>query len=122
MSNSIIMNKLIISPHVLIIILHKGKGLQYDIKFCFEEFLEISNYVYYNNVCPKKYELIGIVTHFGPSSIDGHCIAFCKSYKNNKWYKYNDALVAPSNFREAQSAGTPCILFYSSKRLLHKPF
>ena len=121
MSNSINMTKLIISPNVLVINLNRGKGLQFDIKFIFEEYLDISNFVYYNNRCPTKYELIGIVTHFGPSSMDGHFIAFCKSFKNNKWYKYNDALVDPSNFREAQSTGVPYILFYSSERL-QNPF
>jgi ubiquitin C-terminal hydrolase len=116
MSNSLNMSKLIISPHVLVINLNRGKGLQFDIKFSFEENLDITNYVYYSSQCPTKYQLVGIVVHFGPSSIDGHFIAFCKSYKDNKWYKYNDATVTQSDFNEVQITGVPYILFYSSEK------
>ena len=116
MSNSVNVNKLIISPNVLIINLNRGRGLQFNININFEEYLDISNFVFYNKGCPTYYQLIGIVTHFGPSSMDGHFIAFCKSFKNNKWYKYNDGLVTPSNFSEARSTGIPYILFYSSEK------
>ena len=113
-SNSINWTKLIISPRILVINLNRGTGLQYDIKLYFEQYLNISNFVYYNNQCPTFYELIGIVTHFGRSSMSGHFIAFCKSFKDLKWYKYNDAQVVSSSFEEAKNTGVPYILFYSS--------
>ena len=112
LSNSRNITKLIICPNVLVINLNRGKGLQYDVKLIFEEYLNIRNFVYYEK-SPSFYELIGIVTHFGPSGMSGHFIAFCKSYLNNKWYKYNDSIVTLSSFEEARNTGVPYILFYS---------
>ena len=43
----------------------------------------------------------------------GHFIAFCKSFVDQKWYKYNDAMVNNSSFQEASTTGVPYILFYS---------
>ena len=112
MTNSINKVKLIICPNILVINLNRGKGLQFDVKLYFEEYLNIKNYVYYAK-SPSFYELIGIVTHFGPSSMSGHFIAFCKSYFDNKWYKYNDSTVTESSFEAARNTGVPYILFYS---------
>ena len=82
--------------------------------FEFDEYLDISDFIYYKqgNV---KYKLIGVVTHFGPSGESGHFIAFCKSFVDNNWYKYNDAIVTLSSFKEAQSTGVPYILFYAAE-------
>ena len=112
MSNSINKSKLIVCPNVLVINLNRGKGLQYDIKIKFEEYLDIKEFIY-NDKSPSYYELVGIVTHFGPSSMGGHFIAFCKSFMDQNWYKYNDALVNISSFQEASTTGVPYILFYS---------
>ena len=112
MTNSCNSSKLIIAPNVLVINLNRGKGLQFDVKLTFQEYLNIKNFVYYNN-SPNYYELIGIVTHFGPSNMGGHFIAFCKSFVDHNWYKYNDAQVTNSSFSEASTVGVPYILFYS---------
>ena len=112
MANSCNVSKIIISPNVLVINLNRGKGLQFNVKLNFQEYLDIRNFVYYKN-SPNYYELIGIVTHFGPSSMGGHFIAFCKSFVDFKWYKYNDAQVNISSFSEASTTGVPYILFYS---------
>ena len=45
--------------------------------------------------------------------MSGRFIAFCKSFVDGKWYKYNDAIVSPSSFNEAKNTGVPYILFYS---------
>jgi ubiquitin carboxyl-terminal hydrolase 8 len=102
MSNSINKSKLIVCPNVLVINLNRGKGLQFDIKIKFEEYLDIKEFIY-NDKSPSYYELVGIVTHFGPSSMGGHFIAFCKSFMDQNWYKYNDALVNISSFQEAST-------------------
>lgn len=107
--------RLIICPNVLVINLNRGKGLQFDVKLNFGEYLNIQEFIYYKNDSPTYYELTGIVTHFGPSSMSGHFIAFCKSFVDHQWYKYNDAQVDLSSFREANSTGIPYILFYSKK-------
>ena len=100
-------------PKIIVINLNRGHGLEFDIKLNFDEYIDISNYVYYKDNSPTYYELIGIVTHFGPSSMSGHFIAFCKSFGNQQWYKYNDAIVDPCTFEEAKNTGVPYILFYS---------
>ena len=113
MSNSNNKTELIIGPNVLVINLNRGKGLEFNVKINFEEYLDIKNFIYYKDKSPSFYELIGIVTHFGPSSMSGHFIAFCKSFIDNQWYKYNDTQVNLSSFQEARSTGVPYILFYS---------
>ena len=113
MVDNVNITKLLYGPKILIINLNRGKGLEFDVKINFPEYIDITNYVYYKDNMPTFYELIGIVTHFGPSSMGGHFIAFCKSFGDQKWYKYNDAMVDPSSFEEAKNTGVPYILFYS---------
>ena len=99
---------------MLIINLNRGKGLQFNIKIFCDENLDISDFIYkqQGNV---KYKLIGVVTRFGPSGENGHFIAFCKSFVDRKWYKYNDALVTSSSFNDAKNTGVPYILFYAAQ-------
>ena len=112
MANAISQTKIIISPNVLIINLNRGRGLLYDIKIIFEEFLKLRNYIYYDE-SPHYYELIGVVSHLGGSDMSGHFIAFCKNSENLKWYKYNDSIVTESSFQEVISFGVPYVLFYN---------
>ena len=115
MSNSINNSQLIICPKVLVINLNRGKGLQFNIKIKLDQYLDLKNFINKKSVkkSPSYYELIGIVTHFGPSNMGGHFIAFCKSFKDQNWYKYNDTQVNISSFEEAKTLGDPYILFYS---------
>ena len=105
--------KILYCPKILVINFNRGKGLEFDVKINFPEYIDIIKYVYYKDNSPTFYELFGIVTHFGPSSMGGHFIAFCKSFGNQQWYKYNDEIVDPSSFEEAKNTGVPYILFYS---------
>ena len=116
-SDSINYSKLIACPNVLVINLNRGKGLQFDIKIDFEEVLDVKNFLMeQSDKIPSVYKIFGIVTHFGPSSMAGHFIAFCKSFVDGKWYKCNDSIVSPSSFHEARNTGVPYILFYSGSR------
>ena len=113
MVDNINTTKLLYAPKIIVINLNRGQGLQFKIKINFPEYLDISNFVQFNQNSPTYYELIGIVTHFGPSGMSGHFIAFCKSFGDQQWYKYNDALVSLRSFEEAKNTGVPYILFYS---------
>ena len=113
MSNSINQTKIIISPNILIINLNRGRGLMYDIKLQFLEYLEIKKYIFYS-ASPHYYELVGVVSHLGGSDMSGHFIAFCKNSENCKWYKFNDAIVTESNIQEVLNFGVPYVLFYNS--------
>ena len=106
-----------ILPNIIIIILNRGEGLQYDVKIDFEENLDLKNYVEYFKE-DSFYELIGVVTHYGESGASGHFIARCKSPINGLWYLYNDAIIqkleyfTKENFLEAN----PYILFYKKTK------
>ena len=39
-----------------------------------------------------QYELVGVITNIGMNSTSGRFIAYCKSYWDNKWYKYADVI------------------------------
>ena len=101
------------APKILILLLNRGTGIQFKVKLEFTEILDISNYVSQkgNGV---KYQLIGVITHFGPSGQSGHFIAHCKSPINNEWYTYNDSIVSKiENFQKnVIDLGMPYLLFY----------
>ena len=104
---------LVYAPNVLIILLNRGKGKQFDIKLNFKEDLDITNYIEMPN-SGSLYKLIGVITHLGESSMSGHFIAFCKDPFDNKWYKFNDAIVTPViDFKkEVIDFGMPYLLFF----------
>ena len=114
MANSVNSSFLIVGPKLLVINLNRGKGLQFNIKLDFDEYINISDFIYFKST-PTRYKLIGVVTHFGPSGMSGHFIAFCNSFMDNKWYRYNDSLVTPSSFQDAKNTGVPYILFYQAQ-------
>ena len=102
-------NRIFSSPHVLILILNRGKANQFECDVDFDETLDIKDYVE-SKQCPTKYNLIGVISHFGESSMSGHFIADCKHF-DNKWYCFNDGIVNGPSGRYSKK-GTPYILFY----------
>ena len=100
------------APNVLIIILNRGRGNSFDCDVEFPIDLNLNDYISNPN-SPKSYELIGVISHLGESSMEGHFIAYCKHFDNN-WYIFNDSIVK----QEAQNGvynGVPYILFYKNK-------
>ena len=117
-SNATSSNKLYTCPEVLTIILNRGKGLEFEVEFSFPMTISIEKYVT-DKTCDPNYELIGVLTHHGPSGMAGHFVAYCKSPVNSQWYFYNDATVTQcsSNVEsEMQSKGIPYILFYQRRK------
>ena len=106
-------------PEVLTIILNRGKGLEFDVNFSFPMNLTLDKYVQDKSFDPN-YELIGVLTHYGPSGMAGHFVAYCKSPVDGQWFFYNDAEVTPCNSNvenEMQSNGIPYILFYQRRKI-----
>ena len=104
------------APEILIIVLNRGKGIEFKVKMEFTEILDLSQYVIRKETgC--FYNLIGVVTHMGESGASGHFIACCKSPINGKWYNYNDDLVTEVlNFKQdVIDYAMPYILFYQKK-------
>ena len=112
-SNAYSYNKINTCPEVLTIILNRGKGLEFDVEFRFPMKINIEKYVIEKN-CDTNYELIGVITHLGPSNMGGHFIAYCKSPNDYKWYCYNDAQVNECTNVESEinSRGIPYVLYY----------
>ena len=101
------------SPEILVLILNRGKGIEFKVKCEFVLQLNLYEYVEMKNT-GFMYELIGVVTHMGESGSSGHFIAYCKNPIDNLWYQYNDDLVFPvTNFvNEVVNYAMPYILFY----------
>ena len=104
-----------LSP-ILIIILNRGKGNQFDCDVNFPDYLNFQQNVI-NPSINVSYKLIGVVTHFGTSDMGGHFIAYCKHRVLNEWYCYNDAAVSKlSDPKNEYKNGVPYILFYESEQ------
>ena len=103
-------------PEILIIILNRGQGIQYKVKLNFNEDLNLYNYIDFKET-GTQYDLFGVITHIGESSMSGHFIAYCKDLWDNTWYKYNDAIVDKvKNFKgEVVDFAMPYVLFYKKK-------
>ena len=100
-------------PNIIIIIINRGKGIEYNINLSFDENIELKQYVeFLNDEC--MYELFGVVTHYGDSSQSGHFVARCISPLDGMWYLYNDSIVQKIGYfnKEEFYAGHPYILFY----------
>jgi len=112
--DSIYRSKIFISPTVLVIIFNRGRGNIYDVKLDFSETIDITQFVEKKDSPQLIYNLYGTITLIGQSGPNAHFIASCKSPIDNKWYRYNDALVTPiTNLqKEVIEFGTPYILFY----------
>ena len=102
-------------PNYLIIILNRGRGNVFNCHVQIPEIFDSSQYVELKND-NNVYELSGIVSHFGESSMEGHFIAFCKHNIDGKWRCYNDSIVTESN-KDYLNKGTPYILFYKKMNI-----
>ena len=118
MADAVMINYIYTSPEVFTIILNRGKGLEFNVDFHFDHFINIDNYVIDKSQGKYNlYELICILCHYGPSGMSGHFIAFCKSPIDKIWYCYNDANVTkcegePDISKLGNIEGIPYVLYY----------
>jgi ubiquitin C-terminal hydrolase len=112
MRNAKMFNEIIKAPNVLIIILNRGKGNTFECDVDFPSSLDLSKYIKEPSSI-KQYELMGVISHLGRSSMEGHFIAYCRHF-DFSWYLFNDSIVKQiggvSDFK-----GIPYILFYQNK-------
>ena len=104
---------LVAGPEILILLLNRGKGIEFDVKIDFYEEINLYNYIEYTNT-GFKYKLIGVISHIGESGMGGHFIAYCKDPITGLWNKYNDAIVTKvEDFQnEVINFAMPYLLFY----------
>ena len=102
------------APKYLIINLHRGKNAVYQCRIYFPETLKLFKYVINTNG-NTEYELYAVISHIGPSSMEGHFVAYCRNRMDDKWYCYNDAFVNECTKAQEYYKGMPYILFYRAK-------
>ena len=124
--NAEMYNKIFKIPKVLIIILNRGKGIEFNVPFTYpikfelsEPFIDFENNPnFISNLNSKiEYELISVITHMGESNMSGHFVACAKSPVDKQWYLYNDPIVTkcddPLNiFGKESTSSIPYVLFY----------
>ena len=113
MRNAKMFNEIIKAPNVLIIILNRGKGNTFDCDVDYPSSLDLSKYIKEPSSI-KQYELIGVISHLGKSSMEGHFIAYCRHF-DFSWYLFNDSIVKQVG-GESDFKGIPYILFYQNKQ------
>ena len=103
-------------PEILILLLNRGKGKEFDVKIDFYEEINLFNYIEYNGT-GYKYKLIGVISHIGESGMGGHFIAYCRDPIKNEWNKFNDAIVTKVvDFQnEVINFAMPYLLFYQKE-------
>ena len=103
-------------PEILIIILNRGKGIEFNVKINFYLELNLNNYIELQNT-GTQYELFGVITHIDERGFGGHFIAYCKNFWINQWLKFNDAIVTiVDDFKsEVLDLAMPYVLFYRKK-------
>ena len=114
MCDGISENIIFSTPYILILILNRGKGNEFDCDVEFNETINIRKYVESHD-CPLDYNLIGVISHLGESNMSGHFIADCKHF-DGKWYRFNDGIVSGPNDHYSQR-GIPYVLFYQYNRI-----
>ena len=102
------------APKYLIINLNRGKNAVYQCRIYFPETLKLFKYVINTNG-NTEYELYAVISHIGPSSMEGHFVAYCRNRMDDKWYCYNDAFVNECKKAQEYYNGMPYILFYRAK-------
>ena len=117
--NSQMCTFLAFGPEILIIILNRGQGIQYEVKINFVEELNLYNFIEFKDT-GVNYQLIGVITHLGVSDMSGHFIAYCKNPISNSWYQFNDSVVNEVNYynfkAEVIDYAMPYLLFYQRKK------
>ena len=114
LSDVMYVNKIFSSPKYLILIMKREKNNVFKIKLDFSEMLDLTQFVIQKDMPQIIYNLYGVITHLGKSGPNAQFVAACRSPIDNKWYRYNDAIVTPITDynKEVYNFGTPYILFY----------
>ena len=114
LANTSYTTKIFSTPKILILILNRGKGNEFNIKINFDKIISIGKYVEQKEKEELNYELYGVLTHLGTSDMSGHFVSFCYSIIDKIWYKFNDAFVDPVyDFqKDIHDFEDPYILFY----------
>ena len=118
LNNAAYITKLFTVPKTLILLLNRGKGIEFKVKLEFTEYLD--QYTIDKNLDPSvKWiykRLSSVVTHLGESGDGGHFVAHTISQTNGLRYLFNDAIVSKDEDfkKEVIDFGMPYLLFYTN--------
>ena len=102
-------------PNVLIIILDRGKFDIFNVNLNYTEYIDITQFVLLKNG-KVTLKLFGVILYLYGGNRK-HCMSYCKSPIDNKWYRYNDSIVNEvKNFQEFNQFGCPYILFFKKEK------
>ena len=104
--------KISFAPVIMIIFINRLKKVDLEMKFEFDEYLDIHQFIDFKGI-GFSYKLIGVIVSLDEQGEDKHFITFCRSPIDQKWYKYDDmkvTLVSDSNEEVLKS--NPSILIY----------
>ena len=95
-------------PEILIILLNRGLGNEFNFHINFYENLNLSYFIEFKNT-GSLYKLIGVI-----SFVDNNMLAFCNDPIYNFWHKYKDETVKEvKDFKkEVIDEGIPFLLLY----------
>ena len=111
--DAVIRYEIVKAPNVLILIINRGRGNYFKCDLDFPPSFNLNQYKSNNNNGYDFYDLIGVISHLGESSMEGHFIAYCKHFDDN-WYIFNDSIVKQYDPNKKFS-GIPYILFYKRR-------
>jgi ubiquitin carboxyl-terminal hydrolase 2/21 len=106
-------------PEILILVLSRGYHNKFKCEIEFNETLNMNEYFEPINEIEKKkntkYKLIGATFAYDwTSEGTGHTIAFCKTYKQNNYYVFNDKYARKTDINEINGK-LPYLLFYEKQ-------
>jgi ubiquitin C-terminal hydrolase len=106
-------------PEILIFVMSRGKNANFKCKINFPIEIDMSDF--YEPINTKyrtyntKYDLICATLAIDWYKGSGHTFAFCKTYKNNEYYLFNDSRVWKTDFSKIKDK-IPYILFYEKRK------
>ena len=121
-----IINSICSLPKIFVFILSRGYKNEFKCKINFKENLDMNNYYEPIDINKKdkntKYKLIcATFAYDWVKKGTGHTVAFCKSYKKNKfspimpeYYLFNDSRAFPTTIKEIEGK-IPYLLFYEKQ-------
>ena len=110
----VVQTNLITCPEKLILLLFRGKWIEFDNKIIFDENLDLTNYIEYG----YKYKLMGVISRLGEIAKGDHFIAYCKDPITKKWYKYNDSKYLKWKILKKKLLIFQCLIYYFMKKLI----
>ena len=106
-------------PKIFIFVMSRGPNAKFKCKINFNKEIDMGKYYHPTDDKYKTYQttynLIGATFAIDWYKGSGHTVAFCKTYKNEEYYIFNDSTARKTEISEIYGR-IPYILFYERKK------